>query len=334
MSVLALDTPRFELALSENPFRPLRSVRRALERAAAEANRYPEFLPRRLPALIAARLGLDPAQVVVGAGATGVALQVLQAVARPGQRIVFASPTFDGYPILASMVGVEQAAVPLGPDGQQDLGAMASAVDDRTALAVVCRPHNPTGTVVEADALLDFLAAVPDRVVVVLDEAYVEFLAPELTVDALELVRRFPNLLVLRTFSKAYGLAALRIGFGFGSPGLIERVHRLQLPFGMGGLAEPAVRASFEAQSELAERVRAINTERDRMRGGLSALGIETPRSHANFLYLPASDRPVAALLAGAGVAAKTYPSGAVRIAVGDPIAGRAVLHALAPTRR
>ncbi|MFE3291139.1 aminotransferase class I/II-fold pyridoxal phosphate-dependent enzyme [Rhodococcus sp. NPDC059234] len=332
MSILALDTPRFELALSENPFRPLRSVRRALERAVARANRYPEFLPHRLPALIAGRLGLDPAQVVVGAGATGVALQALQALARPGQRIVYASPTFDGYPILASMVGLEQVAVPLRPDGQQDLATMAEAVDDRTALVVVCRPHNPTGTVVGADALLEFLAAVPDHVVVVLDEAYVEFVAPALTVDSRKLVGRFPNVLVLRTFSKAYGLAALRIGYGFGVSELVERVHRLQLPFGIGGLAEPAVRASFEAQSELAERVRAINTERDRMRAELSAVGIETPCSHANFLYLPASGRRVAARLADAGVAAKTYPSGAVRIAVGDPIAGRAVLHALTPT--
>ncbi|MFC9786722.1 aminotransferase class I/II-fold pyridoxal phosphate-dependent enzyme [Rhodococcus sp. NPDC127528] len=332
MSVLALDGPRFELALSENPFRPLRSVRRALERAAAQANRYPEFLPHRLPALIAARLGVDPAQVVVGSGATGVALQAMQALARPGRRIVFAAPTFDGYPILASMVGLEQAAVPLGPDGQQDLAAMSEAIDDRTALVVVCRPHNPTGTVVGADALLAFLAAVPAHVVVVLDEAYVEFLAPALTVDARKLVGAFPNVLVLRTFSKAYGLAALRIGFGFGAPELLERVHRMQLPFGVGGLAEPAVRASFEAQSELAERVRAINAERDRMRLELSAIGIETPCSHANFLYLAAPDRPVAALLADAGVAAKTYPSGAVRIAVGDPIAGRAVVHALTPT--
>nr|WP_245910270.1 aminotransferase class I/II-fold pyridoxal phosphate-dependent enzyme [Nocardia amikacinitolerans] len=302
-----------------------------MNQALAQANRYPEFLPRQLPEIIARHVGVRGDQVVVGSGATGVAMQIIQAVTGGGAEIVTGTPTFDGYPIIAGMVGVNLVPVPLDASGDQDLPAMGRAIDKRTALVVVCRPHNPTGTVVSAGELKSFLGAVPNRVTVVLDEAYAEFLGPAERLDTLALLRRYSNLLVLRTFSKAYGLAGLRIGYAFGRSELVERVRRLQLPFGISTSAVAAVSASYAAEPELQTRIRLITAEREGLRNALLACGHPIPRSHANFLYLPGPG--VATALRRAGIAAKFYPDGSARIAVGDRAAGRAVLAAVAGLR-
>ncbi|MFE6863336.1 aminotransferase class I/II-fold pyridoxal phosphate-dependent enzyme [Nocardia sp. NPDC057668] len=323
---------RFDLSLSENPFPPLPSVLGALDEALATANRYPEFRPRLLPELIAGHIGARADQVVVGAGATGVAMQIMQTLPHRGARFVFAAPTFDGYPILAGMTGLRAAPVPLDAHGRQDLWAMSRLIDRDTGLVAICRPHNPTGTVVSGSELKAFLCAVPAGVPVLLDEAYFEFLGASEVLDAVELVHRHPNVLVLRTFSKAYGLAGLRIGYAFGSPDLIRRVQRLQLPFGVPALAAAAVRASYAAEYELGERILHITTQRELLRTRLRRAGIRVPRSSANFLYLPGAD--IARSLARAGIAAKRYADGSVRVAVGDPVADRAVVRALtAPPR-
>ncbi|WP_245718211.1 aminotransferase class I/II-fold pyridoxal phosphate-dependent enzyme [Nocardia miyunensis] len=293
----------------------------------AHANRYPEFLPDRLPRLIADRVGVDADQVVVGAGATGVILQIMQTLAGPARGMVFASPTFDGYPIMAAMAGLETFAVPLDSSGRQDLWEMSRAIDERTALVVVCRPHNPTGTVPAASELKAFLFGVPRHVPVILDEAYVEFLSVEEMLDPLELVARYPNLLIVRTFSKAYGLAGLRIGYAFGHRDLVRRVRRLQLPFGTPDTATAAVAASYAAATELSERVLRITVGREMLRTTLRRSGIRVPRSRANFLYLPGPG--MVETLARAGIAAKGYPDGSARIAVGDAVADRAVERAL-----
>ncbi|MBH0778663.1 aminotransferase class I/II-fold pyridoxal phosphate-dependent enzyme [Nocardia bovistercoris] len=324
---------RFDLSLSENPFPPLPSVLHAVNVEMARSNRYPEFLPHRLPALVAARLGIDADQVVVGAGATGVAMQIIQALTTHGDELVTSTPTFDGYPIMADMAGLRLVPVPLDSSGAQDLSAMRRAVTKRTKLVVVCRPHNPTGTVVTSGELRGFLSAVPNGVPVVLDEAYVEFLADPDQLDTTALLRKHSNLIVLRTFSKAYGLAGLRIGYAFGGRELMARIRRLQLPFGMGTAAVAAVAASYAAATELGERVRRITTARELLRDTLLADGLSVPRSHANFLYLPGPG--IATALRRAGITAKCYPDGSARIAVGDPAADHAVLTALRarPTR-
>lgn len=317
----------YDLTLSENPFPPLPSVLRAVEDILPHANRYPEFEPQRLPRLIADHVGVEPDQVVVGQGATGVAMQIMQTLAAPGDQMVFATPTFDGYPIMAAMTRLEPVGVPLDSSGRQHLWGMARAVGERTGLLAVCRPHNPTGTVAAASELKAFLHSVPARVPIILDEAYAEFLGANETLDAVEIIRRHPNVLILRTFSKAYGLAGLRIGYAFGAEDLVRRVRRLQLPFGMPTSTVAAVTASYAAESELCERVLRITTEREMLRTSLRRAGIRVPRASGNFLYLPGDG--VAAALARAGIAAKCYPDGSARIAVGDPQAGQAVLRAL-----
>ncbi|QIS06889.1 aminotransferase class I/II-fold pyridoxal phosphate-dependent enzyme [Nocardia brasiliensis] len=323
----AATAPRFDLALSENPFPPLPSVLRAMHAELAQANRYPEFLPDRLPRLIAGHLGVSADQIVVGAGATGVALQIIQSLTSAGAGIVYGAPTFDGYPIMAEMTGLDAVPVPLTARGDQDLWALARAVDKRTGLVVVCRPHNPTGTVVTAGQLAAFLRTVPARVPVILDEAYVEFLDAAAHIDPGALLRKHANLLFLRTFSKAYGLAGLRIGYAFGRPELMARVRKLQLPFGVSSTAAAAVAASYAAAPELAARTLRITAAREALRTALRRRGIEVPRSQANFLFLPGPG--VATALRRAGIAAKAYPDGSARISVGDPDADQAVLRAL-----
>ncbi len=316
------------LSLNESPFPPLPAVRSALTRCLDVANRYPEFLPGQLPRMIADRIGVNDDQVVVGPGASGVAMQVLQAVTRPGDRIVLSTPTFDGYPIFAQMARLNTVTVPLDPYGYQDLVAMAEAASD-ARVVVLCRPHNPTGTLEPSFSVEWLLNKVPSDTIVLLDEAYIEFVAARYRIDGPQLVRRFPNVVVLRTFSKAYGLAGLRIGYGFAAPELAATISVMQLPFGMSSASVAAVAASYDAETELAQRIRRIVTERNHLRVRLMAMGVYSTDSHANFVYLPKSRRPWREVFADAGLQVRCYPDGGARITVGELSSTLAVLSAV-----
>ena len=325
-------TDPFALSLNENPFPPLPAVRSALIRSIDVANRYPEFLPERLRRLIAGRIGVCDEQVVLGAGASGVVMQVLHAVTRPGDRIVFSEPTFDGYPIFAEMARLTAVTVPLDERGHHDLAAMAEAAAN-ASVVVLCRPHNPTGTLEPVADVERFLRRVPDDTVVLLDEAYIEFAAPQHRVDGPDLVRRFPNLVILRTFSKAYGLAGLRIGYGFSSPELSTTLWGMQLPFGMGITSLVAVAACYDAEDQLRQRILRINGERDYLRRRLRAKGVYTTDGHANFVYLPAVGRGWREVFGDSGLKARHYPDGAARITVGSRVSTQAVLAAVAKSQ-
>ncbi|MDT7764215.1 MAG: histidinol-phosphate aminotransferase [Mycobacterium sp.] len=316
------------LSLNENPFGPLPAVRAALIESIDAANRYPEFLPEQLRSLIAGRIGVRDEQVVLGAGATGVVMQVLHAVTAPGDRILMASPTFDGYPIFARMARLISVTVPLDKHGHHDLDAMADAAAD-AKVVVLCRPHNPTGTLESAADVERFLRRVPPDTVVLLDEAYIEFVAPEHRIDGPALIKRFPNAVVVRTFSKAYGLAGLRIGYGFGAPELAKTLWTMQLPFGMGITSEVAVAASYDAETELQQRIRMITIERRYLQRRIRAMGVYTTDGHANFIYLPEQGRAWRQAFDDAGLHVRHYPDGAVRITVGDRASTRAVLGAV-----
>jgi histidinol-phosphate aminotransferase len=319
----------FALSLNENPFPPLPAVRSALINAIDSANRYPEFLPHQLRGLIADRVGVREEQVVLGAGATGVALQVLHSVTSPGDRIVLTSPTFDGYPILAEMARLSSVSVPLDEHGHHDLDALADAASD-AKVVVLCRPHNPTGTLESSADVERFLQRVPSDTIVLLDEAYIEFVAPEHRLDAPALVQRFPNVVVLRTFSKAYGLAGLRIGYGFGAPELAKTLWTMQLPFGISITSAVAVAASYDAESQLQQRIRFVASERRYLQRRLRSMGIYCTDAHANFLYLPAAGRSWRQQFDAAGVRARHFADGGVRVTVGGRASTRAVLAALA----
>ncbi|GAA0469920.1 aminotransferase class I/II-fold pyridoxal phosphate-dependent enzyme [Streptomyces stramineus] len=317
------------LALNENPLPPLASVAAEIARTVDGVNRYPEFFPERLKSSIAGWLGVPEAQVVVGAGSVGVALQALQARVRPGRGLVYGWRNFDAYPLLAQMTGAEPVQVPLLPDGHQDLVALAKAAVDADAV-IVCNPHNPTGQLLDAAELKEFVALVPSDTLVVLDEAYIEFVAEAERPDALAWIREFPNLLVLRTFSKAFGLAGMRVGYGVAHPDLAARVNGFQLPYSMSSLSLAAVESSLRAEQELQERVRFIVAQRDEVFRALGDGGWRVLPSHTNFLWLDEPDRveQIRTRLEGAGVTARYYPGEGVRLTLGDQASNAAVLTA------
>lgn len=328
MTASALTVDPFSLSLNENPFPPLPAVRAALIGSAGAANRYPDFLPTRLRRLVAHHVGAPEDSVVLGRGASGVAMQVLAALTCPGDRIVLSRPTFDGYPIFARMAGLATVEVPLDSYGRHDLPAMAVAAAD-ARVVVLCRPHNPTGTLESVTDVEKFLTDIPGDTVVLLDEAYIEFVSGDQRIDAVGLIRRFPNVVVLRTFSKAYGLAGLRIGYGLAAPVPAALLWAMQMPFGTPTSCLVAVAASYAAEAQLRQRIRHITAERDYLRARLQALGVYTTDSHANFVYLPAAGRSWCEMFAGTGIRVRDYPDGAVRITIGTRASTRMVLSAV-----
>ncbi len=320
------------LSLNENPFPPLPAVRSALIRSIDAANRYPEFLPERLRRLIADHIGIDGEQVALGAGATGVVMQVLQALTFPGDTIVMTTPTFDGYPIFAQIARLLPVTVDLDRHGHHNLAAMAEAAA-HAKVVVLCRPHNPTGTLESVTEVIRFLQRVPSDTIVVLDEAYIEFVAPEHRLDVAALTARFPNVMVVRTFSKAYGLAGLRIGYGVGSAQLTTVMWTNQLPFGMGITSLAAVAATYAAEDQLLQRVRLITAERHYLVRRLRAMGVYSTDAHANFVYLPPQGRRWSELFADAELRVRSYADGGARITVGSRASTMAVLSAVAGHR-
>lgn len=320
------------LHLNESPYPPLPSVASALQGWIVEANRYPEFLPNALRSVVADFVGVGSDQVSMGAGATGLAYQVLQAFCAPGERFLTATPTFDGYPILADLAGVGVDAVPLRPDGGTDLSAMAEAIGARTRVIVLCSPHNPTGSVIDEDDLHRFLQQVGGNRIVILDQAYFEF--ADTGPDIHRLLGKYRNLLILRTLSKAHGLAALRVGYVIGAASVIQRVRHYEVPFGIGSAAGVAVPVALAATDELAHRVCAVRTERIRLQAALADLGVETLPSQANHVFVrTAAPKELASVLRSGGVAAKVCGGAGVltgvRITVGDASATDMVVNAL-----
>lgn len=316
------------LSLNESPFPPLPAVRAALIRSIGVANRYPEFLPEQLRRVIAEHIGISEKQVIVGGGATGVTQQILGAVTSPGDRIVLSAPTFDGYPILSRMARLDPILVPLLANGHQDLDTMAAAAAN-ARVATICRPHNPTGTVESAAALRRFLMRVPRDTIVLLDEAYVEFVSLEHRIDSVDLVEKFPNLVVVRTFSKAYGLAGLRVGYAFAAPALADELWSMQMPFGTSTASLVAVVASYHASAQLRRRIRLITRERRRLCGWLQAMGIEGTDTQANFVYLPAAVQPWDQVIGNSAIRVRYYPGGDVRITIGSGSSTAAVIAAM-----
>jgi histidinol-phosphate aminotransferase len=283
-------------------------------------NVYPDADTTVLRSALAAKHGVVPDQILTGNGSVELCRLVLAATCDPGDEVVFAWPSFEAYPILTQQVDATAVAVPL-VDGRHDLVAMGDAVTDRTRLVFVCNPNNPTGTVVDGDRARDLLAAVPDSCLVVFDEAYHEFVTDARSADGLELLVDHDNVVVLRTFSKAYGLAALRVGYAVARPEVINLLRKVRVPFGVNGLAQVAAVASLGADDEMRARVAEVISERDRVEAAVAALGFEITRSDANFVWLPL-DEPAAVLgeyCERAGVVVRAFPGVGVRVTIGTP---------------
>jgi histidinol-phosphate aminotransferase len=312
--------PTYKISSNENPYPPLPSVVDVVSRAAASMNRYPDMFASQLVGAIAERLQVPPEHVVTGTGSVGVLGQILQAVAGEGDDVVFAWRSFEAYPIVVGTGGARAVPVRLTPDGRHDLPAMAAAVTSSTRLVLVCTPNNPTGPAVRTDEMVAFLDAVPPDVLVVVDEAYAEFVRDADVPDGLDLYRGRTNVAVLRTFSKAYGLAGLRVGYAVAHDAVAEALRKTAVPFGVSGPAQEAAVASLAASDELLARVDTIVSERERVLSGLAEQGWQVPDSQANFVWLPLGEAavPFATSAAAAGLSVRPFPGDGVRCTIAE----------------
>jgi histidinol-phosphate aminotransferase len=317
----------FKLSSNESPFGPLPSVLKVIAEAAGSINRYPDHGAVELIEAIAAHFQVPAAHVAVGCGSVGVTQQLLEAVGEPGAEVVYAWRSFEAYPYLSDLAGVTSVRVPLR-DEAHDLAAMADAITDRTRLIFVCNPNNPTGTVVHRAELEEFLGRVRQDCLVVLDEAYTEYVRDAQVPNGLDLYRDRPNVAVLRTFSKAYGLAGLRVGFLVGHEPVAAAARKTMLTFTVNALAQAAAIASLDAEPELLERVAAVVHERDRVRGELLSQGWTVPPTQANFVWLRLGDdtQDFAAACDREGVSVRPYGAEGARVSIGDQEANDAFL--------
>ncbi|MFI1583176.1 histidinol-phosphate transaminase [Embleya sp. NPDC020630] len=312
--------PAYKLSSNENPYPPLPSVHKVVADAVGEINRYPDPANAELAETLAERFGVPASHIVVGNGSVTVAQQLVNATAGEGDEVVFAWRSFEAYPMLVLLAGATPVMVPLLADESHDLDAMAAAITERTRLVFVCNPNNPTGTVIHRAELERFLDRVPRHVVVVLDEAYREFIRDERVPDGVELYRERPNVVVLRTFSKAYGLAGLRVGFAIAHEAAADELRKTGMPFAVNRLAQVAAIASVGAEAELLERVEALVQERTRVLETLIGQGWTVFDSQANFVWLRLGERTgeFAAMCEAAGVSVRPFEGEGCRITIGE----------------
>jgi histidinol-phosphate aminotransferase len=314
--------PTYKLSSNESPFGPLPSVVKVIAAAAGEVNRYPDNGAAELTEAIAARYAVPVSHVAIGCGSVGLVQQLLEAVADPGAEVLYAWRSFEAYPYLADLAGATSVQVPLR-DERHDLDAMAAAITAATRLIFVCTPNNPTGTVVTSAELGAFLDRVPGDCLVVLDEAYAEYVRDPAVPDGIEMYRGRSNVAVLRTFSKAYGLAGLRVGFLIGSQEVAAAARKTMLTFSVNAVAQAAAVASLAAEAELLDRVDLVVAERDRVRAALIETGWVVPPTEANFVWLRLGDQTLdfANACDQAGLSVRPFAGEGVRVSVGEQAA-------------
>jgi histidinol-phosphate aminotransferase len=319
------------LASNESHHLPVPAVLSAIARAAVRVNRYPDMASLTLREAIAEHLSVELDQVAVGPGSVGVLAQLITAMCDPGDEVVFAWRSFEAYPILCQVVGAAAVKVPLAADERHDLDAMAAAVTDRTKVILLCSPNNPTGTSMSDADVRYLLSKVPSSVLVVLDEAYREYAAD--SPDSLKLLADFPNLCLLRTFSKAYGLASLRVGYAVAAPAIAEGLRRTQIPFSVSGVAEAAAVAALGATDDVHQRAAEVAAERDRVIAAARELGWKVPDSATNFIWIRLEDELREALVDAfneAEILLRGYAGDGVRITIASREANERVLAVLA----
>jgi histidinol-phosphate aminotransferase len=309
----------FKLSSNENPFEPLPGVIEAVN-AESAFNRYPDASALAVRERLAAKFGLTADEVHVGSGSVAILAQLILASAGPGDEVVYSWRSFEAYPGLVTVSGATSVQVPNRPDHGHDLPEMAAAITSRTRMVVVCTPNNPTGAIVTADEFDAFMAVVPTDLLVVLDEAYTEFVTDPLTVRGPGLLGRYPNLVVLRTFSKAYGLAGLRIGYALGPVSILNAARSTAIPLSVTAQAGAAATASLDAEAELLARVSVIAERRDALWQALTDQGWSIPVPQGNFIWLPTGEQTtdVAARLGAAGLVVRPFQPDGIRISVGE----------------
>ncbi|MBO0840663.1 MAG: histidinol-phosphate transaminase [Sciscionella sp.] len=330
-----------KLASNEVAAGPLPSVWQAIAAAGAEINRYPDTAASALVDRLARRFAVDAERIAVGCGSVTLCQQLVQATCTADDEVLFGWRSFEAYPILTKVVGATPVMVPNTAEHALDLDAMAKAITPATRLIFVCTPNNPTGTALHADELRRFVDAVPRDVLVVIDEAYREFVRDRSVPDALAFAGEQwaagrDNIAVLRTFSKAYGLAGLRVGYCVAAPAVADALRKVYVPFGVNALAQAAAIASLDAEPELLERCARIVEERARVRDALLAKGFEVPPSEANFVWLPLGARTDAfnAHCLAHKVIVRAFAGDGARVTIGEPAENDAFLAAASTFER
>jgi len=284
-----------QLASNESPYAPLPEVVEAISRAAGSMNRYPDPGATLLRQRIAERHGVEPSQVAVANGSCDFLLAAAEALLEPGAEVVYAWPAFSMYPNMAAMTGAREIRVPLKPDQSHDLEAMLEEITATTQIVIICNPNNPTGTYLRYDEIADFVSRVPEHVLVILDEAYIEFQTYDDPADSIELLKRFGNLVLLRTFSKTHSLAGLRVGYALGPPSFKAAVDAVRQPFSVNALAQAAAIEALKHDDVIGEQIRTSIAERTRVEEAVQALGLETTDSQANFSWISLGEKGVEA---------------------------------------
>jgi len=320
----------FKLSSNESPFPPLPAVLDAV--AGSSFNRYPDAAATVLRTRLAERYGVPPEQVHTGSGSVAILQQLIQAAAGPGDEVLYAWRSFEAYPGLVTVSGATSVTVPLAPGEKHDLDAMAAAITDRTRVVIVCTPNNPTSVIVTADEFAAFMAKVPETVLVLLDEAYAEFVTDPDAVHGIPLLARHPNLVVLRTFSKAYGLAGLRVGYAIGPEYILDAARSTAIPLSVTEPAQRAALAALDNEAELLERVGVLIERRSEIENALAAQGWRLPPAHGNFIWLPTGAQTTAAaeVLEAHGIVARVFPPDGIRVSIGEPESVEKLLQATA----
>jgi histidinol-phosphate aminotransferase len=311
----------YKLSSNENPYPPLPGVVEAAGAAVAAMNRYPDMGSSALYAALGERLGVPETDLALGTGSVALIYQVLGSFCEPGDEVVYAWRSFEAYPIAVAAAGAVSRQVPVTADGRHDLAAMLAAITDRTKVVFVCTPNNPTGPALTQSALDDFIAAVPSHVVVVVDEAYVEFVRMDDAVDGIATYRAHDNVVLFRTFSKAYGLAGFRVGYAVAPETIAAALRAVSLPFGVNAVAQAAAIASLDAEDELLARVDDLAEERSRVSAALAEQGWELPETQGNFVWFALGERTMdfAAAADAVGITVRPFAGEGVRVTIGEP---------------
>lgn len=314
----------YKLSSNENPFPPLPSVLEAIS-AHPNVNRYPDPLSTALRMELAAFLDVPAEDIVTGGGSLGALNQLLATFAGQNEdgvadEVIYPWRSFEAYPISVGLAGARDVQVPLRADGSHDLDAMAAAVTDRTKMVLLCTPNNPTGPVLARDEVEAFLTKVPEDVIVVIDEAYEDFVRDPDAVDGVDVYRRHSNVVVLRTFSKGAGLAGLRVGYSISHPHLTQYLRVAAVPFAVSQIAEQAAIASLRHHDEIVERIQELVAERTRVVTGLRDLGWEIPQAEGNFVWLNLGENTpeFAALAEQQALSVRAFGTEGIRVSIGE----------------
>lgn len=316
----------FKLSSNENPWGPVPAAQEAIARAAQRMHRYPDPTAAPLRERLAEHLGVPADDIVTGAGSLGALAQIIAAFAGTssdgtGDEVIYAWRSFEAYPIVVGTAGAVSVQVPNRPDGSHDLEAMLAAITERTRVILLCTPNNPTGPSLRQDETERFLARVPQDILVVLDEAYLEFQGDPELAEGLRTYRAHPNVVALRTFSKAHGLAGLRVGYSVSQPEITASLRKVATTFAVTEMAQTAAIASLDHLEQVQERVQRIVDERERVLARLEQLGWDVPQTRANFVWLPLGQdaRRFAEACAEQALSVRAFDGDGVRVSIDVP---------------